>query len=148
MRVGAACRAAPVRQAPLGMPGLTSNGHSLQSRHALRISVRQPRKAEQPHSSQLTAERASVAGGDKHMDPYRLPRHVVPTRYDLRLQPDLSTGTFTGEETITVTVHQAAPEVLLNAAELRVTRAAAEGPAGISQTATVTLDEATERCRL
>src|SRR5438093_1411505 len=82
MRVGAACRAAPVRQAPLGMPGLTSNGHSLQSRHALRISVRQPRKAEQPHSSQLTAERASVAGGDKYKDASGNFRFLAATQFE------------------------------------------------------------------
>ena len=26
-------------------------------------------------------------------DPYRLPRHVIPTRYDLRLEPDLADAT-------------------------------------------------------
>ena len=40
------------------------------------------------------------------MDPYRLPRSVVPSRYDLRLEPDLTTLTFRGEETIAVTVDE------------------------------------------
>ena len=40
------------------------------------------------------------------LDPYRLPRHVVPLRYDLRLEPDLTAARFAGQETITLMVHQ------------------------------------------
>ena len=38
------------------------------------------------------------------MDPYRLPRTIVPGRYDLRLEPDLTTLTFRGVETVAITV--------------------------------------------
>jgi puromycin-sensitive aminopeptidase len=82
------------------------------------------------------------------VDPYRLPRHVVPTRYELRLEPDLATCTFTGEETVTLTVLEPTAEVLLNAAELRVLEAVVTGEGGMSQAAAVALDEPTERCRL
>jgi len=58
------------------------------------------------------------------MDSYRLPRHVVPTRYDLRIEPDLKTGAFAGEETVTLTVQEPTGELLLNAAELEVVQAA------------------------
>ena len=37
-------------------------------------------------------------------DPYRLPRHVIPTRYEIRLEPDLDKALFHGQETVTVTV--------------------------------------------
>jgi hypothetical protein len=32
------------------------------------------------------------------MDPYRPPRHLVPTRYDIRLEPDLTANSFEGDE--------------------------------------------------
>ncbi len=41
---------------------------------------------------------------EEPLDPYRLPPSVVPTRYDLRLEPDLVACTFTGEETLNLTV--------------------------------------------
>jgi len=48
------------------------------------------------------------------VDPYRLPRTVVPSRYDLRLTPDLVTHTFAGEETIALDVAEPTAEVVLN----------------------------------
>jgi puromycin-sensitive aminopeptidase len=82
------------------------------------------------------------------VDPYRLPRTVVPHRYDLRLEPDLAASNFTGRVTITATVHEPVAELLLNAAELILADATIEDAAGRRQTATVALEEATERCRL
>jgi len=38
------------------------------------------------------------------MDPYRLPRHILPTRYDIRLEPDLTAETFDGDVTISLRV--------------------------------------------
>ena len=54
------------------------------------------------------------------MDPYRLPRVVIPTRYDIRLEPDLTTLTFRGEETIAVSIEEPVGEVVLNAVELAI----------------------------
>jgi puromycin-sensitive aminopeptidase len=82
------------------------------------------------------------------VDPYRLPRTVVPTRYDLRLEPDLASATFTGEETITVSVRAPTAEIVLNAMELHVNAAMIGNDTGVAQRASVTLEEATERCRL
>jgi puromycin-sensitive aminopeptidase len=82
------------------------------------------------------------------MDPYRLPRAVVPSRYDLRLEPDLAGAKFTGEVTITVGVRERVREVLLNAIELEVHDASIEEAGGARLAATVSLDEKTERCRL
>src|SRR5688500_6248566 len=82
------------------------------------------------------------------MDPYRLPRHVVPTRYDIRLEPDLASATFAGEETVTLTVTEETREIVLNAVELHIDRADPGGASRAPQPAEVTLEEETERCRL
>ena len=81
------------------------------------------------------------------MDPHRLPRTVVPSRYDLRLEPDLATLAFRGVETVTVTVTEPVREIYLNAAELAICEATV-ADARPRARATVTLDESTERCRL
>lgn len=51
---------------------------------------------------------------------YRLPRAVVPSRYELTLSPDLATGVFTGSEIVAVEVFDATFEVILNAVELEI----------------------------
>ncbi|MBI1913976.1 MAG: M1 family peptidase, partial [Planctomycetes bacterium] len=82
------------------------------------------------------------------MDPYRLPRTVVPTRYDLRLVPDLPSASFTGEETVAVTVGEAVDVFVLNAAELRIDRAELTLQSGEKLQGAVALDAQEERCRL
>lgn len=82
------------------------------------------------------------------LDPYRLPRHVVPIRYDLRLEPDLTAGRFAGQETITLTIHRPTSEIVLNAIELDITSAQIAGDSGSSRQATIVLDASLERCHL
>lgn len=82
------------------------------------------------------------------MDPYRLPRHVIPTRYALRLAPDLSTFSFAGEEAVTVAVKEPTTEIVLNAAEIEVSDATIENNEGASHRAAVELQESDERCLL
>ena len=83
-----------------------------------------------------------------HNDPYRLPRHVIPTRYDLRLEPDLAAAAFTGEVTITLTVRQATQTILLNAADLAIDSATVEGRQGHTLTASVELEPEAQRATL
>ena len=80
------------------------------------------------------------------LDPYRLPRHVVPIRYDLRLEPDLPGATFSGQETITLTIHQPTSAIVLNAIELDIVSAQIEGDSGPMRQATIALDASLERC--
>lgn len=54
---------------------------------------------------------------------YRLPRTVIPHRYAIRLVPDLAAATFSGEETVEVTVREPVRAIVLNAAELEITAA-------------------------
>ncbi|HEY2815131.1 MAG TPA: M1 family metallopeptidase [Acidimicrobiales bacterium] len=83
------------------------------------------------------------------LDPYRLPRTVVPSRYELTIAPDLDTATFTGEERVEVDVVEPVTELVLNAADLDVDDAWLEPAAGgTPSTATVTLDADNERVRL
>ena len=82
------------------------------------------------------------------MDPYRLPRHAVPSRYDLRLEPDLTTLTFRGEETVALTVAEPTDAIVLNAVELAISEATIENDRGDTLRGTPVMDEATERCRI
>ncbi len=78
---------------------------------------------------------------------YRLPTTVVPTRYDIRLEPDLDAATFTGEETIAVTVNEPVTEVVLNAADLLIQSVAVESADGVVVEGSVLLEAETERAR-
>ena len=49
-----------------------------------------------------------------------LPASVRPSKYRIKLQPDLDQFTFQGEETIRIQVTEPASEILLNAVELQV----------------------------
>ncbi len=80
-------------------------------------------------------------------NPHRLPLTVVPSRYDLTLEPDLDAATFSGRETITVEVAEATAEVVLNAVDIEIDEAVATLD-GEQLVGTVTLDPATERATL
>ena len=43
---------------------------------------------------------------------YRLPKTVVPKRYAIRLIPDLEKFTFSGEESVAITVSESTSEIL------------------------------------
>lgn len=73
-------------------------------------------------------------------DPYRLPTHVRPTRYDVRLRPSLDDATFTGSVRIHVEAESPTDTFVLNAAELDVLSCSFDGaPADFA------LDEANEQ---
>ncbi len=81
-------------------------------------------------------------------DPYRLPRHVIPTRYELRLEPDLTAATFLGHETIAVMVSQATKTILLNAVDLVIESAEVERQNGSAFKASIEMESQTQRARL
>ena len=53
-------------------------------------------------------------------DRYRLPRSVIPSRYDLTIEPDLEAATFSGTEAVTVEVHERIDEIVINALDLAI----------------------------
>lgn len=55
--------------------------------------------------------------------PYRLPRTVLPTLYDVRLRPNLEDETFSGTVTACVTVSVPVDRIVLNAKELDIASA-------------------------
>ena len=55
--------------------------------------------------------------------PYRLPRTVLPTLYDVRIRPDLDSETFAGSVTAHIAVSQPVDNIVLNAKELGITSA-------------------------
>ncbi len=94
-----------------------------------------------------------IAPSDPSANPHRLPRTVVPRRYDLTLEPDLGAATFAGHETIAVEVLSETNEVVLNAVEIGIDEATAEipvdgGTGGEPLVATVSLDDEAERATL
>ncbi len=81
-------------------------------------------------------------------NPYRLPRHVTPSRYEISLTPDLEHHTFVGSTIIAIDVHEATSTVILNAAELAISTATFSNDAGASVSAHIVTDEETERLTL
>lgn len=81
-------------------------------------------------------------------NPYRLPTHVIPIRYDLRLDPDVQSGHFSGRETVSLTVTESTSEVVFNAVELTIDEASIENGAKVVHHGTIDLEELTERCRV
>jgi len=88
---------------------------------------------------------STVTGRADPSAQHRLPYTVEPTRYALRLSPDLESATFAGEVHIEVQMHEAVDEIVLHAAELTVDSARLDPGGGGRQPLTVRLDEDAER---
>lgn len=85
----------------------------------------------------------------EQIDPYRLPRSIIPRRYELTLTPDLHQSRFTGTVEISVEVSKPADTIWLNVAELEVASAVLEDPTGNrANIAEMTYVEDQERLRL
>ncbi|MGZ8602922.1 MAG: M1 family metallopeptidase, partial [Actinomycetota bacterium] len=82
-------------------------------------------------------------------DRYRLPRSVVPTRYDLVLEPDLEAATFSGTVRIAIEVHERVDEIVLNALDLAIDGAVLRNDDASEISVTdVALDEELQRATL
>jgi aminopeptidase N/puromycin-sensitive aminopeptidase len=77
----------------------------------------------------------------------RLPNNVVPSHYDLKLDPNIQKKTFSGEETIDVRIGQPTTEIVLNSVGLDISEAHVTA-GGKTLSATVTYDKPDEMIRL
>ena len=59
--------------------------------------------------------------------PGKLPKQVVPTEYSIRIVPNIDKLTFTGTETVKLSVRAPVRELVLNALEIEVAKAAVDG---------------------
>lgn len=80
-------------------------------------------------------------------NPHRLPRTVIPHRYELRLEPDLVAAAFNGSEEVTVSIRERTDEIVLNAVDLDIVEAAVTID-GRRIGATVSYDEPNQRATL
>lgn len=80
-------------------------------------------------------------------NPYRLPRTALPRHYEVTLEPDLDAARFSGQVRIELDIAEATSEVVLNAAELDLHTVNITQD-GVTHSASVKLDEATERATL
>lgn len=85
---------------------------------------------------------------DPETENYRLPRTVVPEKYEITLEPDLVNFTFDGEETIHIIVSDTTDVVLLNALELEVLEASVSNARNEEHKATISFDQDNERVKL
>ncbi|MFP4073266.1 MAG: M1 family metallopeptidase [Actinomycetota bacterium] len=66
-------------------------------------------------------------------NPFRLPRHAVPAHYDIRLELDLETFTFSGSVGVDLEVTEATDTLVLNAAEVEIKSASLSGDVPITE---------------
>ncbi|MEE8407025.1 MAG: M1 family peptidase, partial [Acidimicrobiia bacterium] len=81
-------------------------------------------------------------------NPFRLPRHVVPTHYDIRLEPDLDTLRFDGSVGIDIDVTTSTDTIVLNTADLDIKSATLLSPSGPIAVTEMSYDEEYERVTL
>jgi aminopeptidase N len=78
-------------------------------------------------------------------NPFRLPRHVAPNHYDIRLELDLETFTFVGSVGIDIDVKKRTESLVLNAAEVEIKSASLSNDVAITE---IAYDDEMERATL
>lgn len=83
---------------------------------------------------------------DKKQPNIRLPKTILPLRYDLTIQPDLQKFTFSGNVAITIAVKKPTKKIVLHAKQLTISSAYAKNEK--EKIASVTIDEENETVTL
>ena len=71
----------------------------------------------------LTAEKPF----DFASTPGKLPKQIVPEEYAVRIVPDIARRTFTGSESVKLNGREAVKQIVLNALEIKISKAAIDG---------------------
>src|SRR2546423_8499836 len=71
----------------------------------------------------LTAEKPF----DFASTPGKLPKQIVPEEYAVRIVPDIARRTFTGSESVKLNVREAVKQIVLNALEIKISKATIDG---------------------
>jgi len=79
---------------------------------------------------------------------HRLPRSVIPSHYDLRIEPDLEKFEFTGRVVIVAMAMERVGEIVLNAIEIDLHRVEVTATDGSTQEAALDYDPGNERVTL
>mgnify|MGYP001811657744 CR=1 FL=1 len=79
---------------------------------------------------------------------HRLPRSVIPSHYDLRIEPDFTTFGFVGRFVVTAVAVERVAEIVLNAIEIDLDRVEVVAADGTSQQAALDYDPGRERVTL
>ena len=59
---------------------------------------------------------------------YRLPKNVIPSHYDLTLEPDLEHFTFAGTEAVNIAVAESTDVFVINSIEIEIDEAWVSAP--------------------
>ena len=74
---------------------------------------------------------ATLLAAEKPFDfastPGKLPKNVVPEDYAVHITPDIAKRTFSGSETIKLNAREAVKQVVLNALEIKISKASVDG---------------------
>src|SRR3954469_10344731 len=73
--------------------------------------------------STLTAEKPF----DFASTPGKLPKQVVPEEYTIRITPDIGKRTFSGSETVKLNTRESVKQLVLNALEIKISKASIDG---------------------
>src|SRR4051812_8306303 len=75
----------------------------------------------------------TIVSAEKPFDfastPGKLPKQVAPEEYAIRIAPDIGKRAFSGSETITLKVGEPVKQLVLNALEIKISKAAIDGKA-------------------
>ncbi len=81
-------------------------------------------------------------------NPFRLPRHVLPSHYDIRLELDFDRLAFDGTVDIQIGVNQATQEIVFNSADLEYHSIELSGTEGTVEITELSFDQDYERATL